>query len=114
MAAARVAEAGAAFRAALEHKPDFADAQYNEGIVLERTGRMDEAAAAFEATLRLQLRHPQAHQALGALYSVLGRSEDVARIYRHWRDVAPDHPPPRHTSPPVSAPEIPVRAPDAY
>jgi predicted TPR repeat methyltransferase len=110
----RIDEAATAFRAALERKPDFADAQYNEGVVLERAGRIDEAAAAFETTLRLQPEHHQAHHALGAVYGMLGRSEDLARIYRHWRDVAPDHPSARHMAAAVNAAEMPARAADDY
>jgi protein O-mannosyl-transferase len=82
-------------RKALELKPDYIEATYNLGYVLDRMGRMDEARTAYEEALRLAPDNPDAHNNLGVLYM---RAGDLARARREFERAAsldPADPAPR-------------------
>lgn len=46
---------------ALRHRADFAEAQFNLGLALERQGKLAEAEARFQQAVRLKPDHAEAH-----------------------------------------------------
>lgn len=65
------------FEAALESKPEFAEAHYNLGIALERTGKVREAAAQFEEAVRIK---PEDAAARSALAGLRGAEKDAGNV----------------------------------
>jgi tetratricopeptide (TPR) repeat protein len=51
----------------LRIKPDFAEAHYNLGVALEKTGRVQEAIAQYERALRIQPDYTEAQNKLAHL-----------------------------------------------
>jgi Flp pilus assembly protein TadD len=54
---------------------------YNRGLVLERQGRNDEAAAAYAEAVRLDPRDVDAQVRLGLVLRDLGRDEEANRAF---------------------------------
>ncbi len=57
-------EAVAAYRKALELKPDYAEAHNNLGLALMNQGKLDEAVTAYRKALELEPDHANAHNNL--------------------------------------------------
>jgi Flp pilus assembly protein TadD len=55
----------AAFREAIQLKPDFAEAHYNLGIALAETGQLPDAIAAYRKAIELKPGFAEAHCNLG-------------------------------------------------
>jgi tetratricopeptide (TPR) repeat protein len=66
----RLAEAEAAFKAALELKPDNAVAGNELGIVERKLGKFAEAEAAYQRTIAAEPNYAPAHLNLGVLYDL--------------------------------------------
>jgi tetratricopeptide (TPR) repeat protein len=77
---AKLAEALAAFRKALESDPAFAIAAYNMGVVLAHQGAQGEAVEAFRAAIRLRPGFGAAHFGLGLLLRMRGDPEADAEL----------------------------------
>ncbi|MBV8976040.1 MAG: tetratricopeptide repeat protein [Alphaproteobacteria bacterium] len=73
--------AEAAYRNAVAHRPDYADAHYNLGIVLKAAGRSAEAADAFRQALQHRPQYPEAMVQLGTLLSESGSKEQSLALY---------------------------------
>ncbi len=58
------------FGAAIEIRPDFAEAYNNLGLTLSDLGRKEEAVAAFKKAIELAPEAPEAYNNLGCLYKV--------------------------------------------
>jgi tetratricopeptide (TPR) repeat protein len=67
-------------RGLLAEHPNLAPAHGLLGLALEQLGRVNEAAAEFESTLKIAERDPRATTALGHIYGRMGRREDALRI----------------------------------
>ncbi len=65
LAEGRIEEALAAFRQALELKPDYAEAHNNYGMALAKKGESEEALREFKEALRLKPKLARAHNNLG-------------------------------------------------
>jgi tetratricopeptide (TPR) repeat protein len=65
------------FRAALEIKPDYADALYNVGVVMLEKEQWDEAAANFKQALALDSNSARAHNNLGYALLQKGRTDEA-------------------------------------
>ncbi len=63
----------AAWRRAVQRKPDYLEAGYNLGLALERLGRVDEAARTYEALLRWHPRQVLLRERLAALQEAAPR-----------------------------------------
>src|SRR6185503_20199195 len=72
-----LAEAGAAFTAALKAKPDYAEAHYALGTVLQQQGKFDEAIAACRQALRYAPNAPEIHNTLGTALRQKGDMESA-------------------------------------
>jgi serine/threonine protein kinase/Flp pilus assembly protein TadD len=68
----------AAFRKAIQLKPDFTDARCNLGIALEHKGALDEAITAYRETIRVQPDYAKAYRNLGCLLCDQKRDYDGA------------------------------------
>ncbi len=66
--AGRHEEAGDAYRRAIELAPGETLARYNLGILLQQTGSIKQALAAFQDLLAIDARHARAHYQLGMLF----------------------------------------------
>jgi tetratricopeptide (TPR) repeat protein len=64
-------------RAALQFNPDQAETLGNLGLVLERLGRVDEAAVQMERMVKLDPKSPKGHLHLGRLRQLQGRPRDA-------------------------------------
>jgi Flp pilus assembly protein TadD len=80
--AGKLLEAVACFRAALQRRPDDADAQRGLARALVRLGRQEEAAAAYRAALRLRPEDAEAQHELGDVLRRLGRPAEAEAAYR--------------------------------
>ena len=74
---------------------------YNRGLVLERQGRNDEAAAAYAEAARLDPADVDAQVRLGLVLRDLGRDEEANRAFLMALDLkrAASLPPPREPEP---------------
>ena len=75
------AEATAAFRKAITLKPDYAEAHYYLGEVLEREGKHAEAAQEFAKAESLKKNYFEAALDLGSAYYQLNQWQDAAGAY---------------------------------
>ena len=66
---------------ALRSKPDYAEAHYNLGVVLERVGRAQEAIEHYEQALRIKPDYVKAHYNLGVALARLGRMPEAIGHY---------------------------------
>lgn len=74
------ARAEAAYREAIELKPDLAQAWNGLGHALKNQARFEEAFRAYEEALRLRPNDPLALQYLGEAYVLLGRLDDARAL----------------------------------
>jgi Flp pilus assembly protein TadD len=75
----KLAEAASAFSGAVKSKPDYAQAHYALGTVLQQQARLDEAIAAFRQALRYSPQAPEVHNNLGTALRQKGDME-AARV----------------------------------
>jgi tetratricopeptide (TPR) repeat protein len=98
--AARPAPAGdatAAYERALQLDPDFAEAHFNLGNLLLRTGRRNDAIAHFESAVRLKPDFAEAHTNLGsALITQPGRLPEAIEHFEAALRANPDYAPARN------------------
>ena len=66
-------------RAAIEAKPDYAEAHYALGTVLQQQGNLDGAIAAFQRALKYAPNAAEIHNTLGSALSRKGNKE-AARL----------------------------------
>lgn len=79
------AAAAEAFRRALAHRPDFADAWNELGYALRHQRRYAESLQAYAEALRLRPDFPEALEYLGEAYVELGRLDDARRVLERLR-----------------------------
>ena len=87
----RLDEAAERYRQASQIEPDFAEAHYNLGVVLQWQGKAIDAAGAFRRAINLKPDYFEAHTNLGAALETLGRPEDAISAYRQALTVNPSH-----------------------
>ena len=63
-------------------KPDYAEAQSNLGIILQKLGRLDEAEASYKKAIVLKPDNTKVHFGLGVLYKKQGKFEKAAERFR--------------------------------
>lgn len=91
LAASDAPQAEACYREALRLTPDFAQAQANLGLVLERRGLAYEAEACYRRSLAIDPSHPEAHLNLGALLAQQKRFAAAEAAYCTALALAPRH-----------------------
>jgi tetratricopeptide (TPR) repeat protein len=80
----------AAYKKAIELKPDDADAHYNLGVNLSALGNKEEAVAAFKKAIELKPDDADAHYNLGVNLSALGNKEEAVAAYKKAIELKPD------------------------
>jgi protein O-GlcNAc transferase len=86
-------EAMAAYRRALELKPDYPEAQQSGRCTgRERQGRVDEAMAAYRRALELKPDYAEAHNNLGNALKERGQLDEAIAAYRRALELKPDYP----------------------
>lgn len=80
------------FRHAKAVTEDNYVACHNLGSALARAGRWDEAAANFEAALKIKPRYPDAHYDLGIIAAERGRLPEAIEHYHRALELNPDFP----------------------
>jgi tetratricopeptide (TPR) repeat protein len=71
-------------------KPDFAEACFNRGNVLQELGRLDEAIASYDKAIALKPDHAAAHANRGNVLHMLLQAEDALNSYDRAIQVKPD------------------------
>ncbi|MES2932283.1 MAG: tetratricopeptide repeat protein, partial [Pseudomonadota bacterium] len=79
------------YKQVLELEPDYAQARYLYGSLLEQTNRDQEAQAEFEAAVRISPSYIDAHHALGKLHLKHARLQDAANGFQQVLKLKPDH-----------------------
>jgi predicted O-linked N-acetylglucosamine transferase (SPINDLY family) len=87
----RFNEAEAAFRTILKIKPDFPEAHYNLGYVLEINGRFNEAAESFKRAVELKPNFAEAYNMLGKILDHQNKAEEAMAFYQHALAIKPDY-----------------------
>lgn len=77
------------FNRALDLRPDFAEAYYNLGLSLQRSGRYAEAAAAYEQAATLAPGQAAVHANLGTAYLAMKRPFQAEKELRRALELAP-------------------------
>ena len=110
----RVAEAEAAYRAAIRTDPEHSDAYNNLGVLLNGQQRQREAALCFSKVITLRPKYPEARRLLAIAYSTLGEVDKAVEVCEEWVQDDPDDPIARHTLAACSGRDVPPRASDEY
>jgi protein O-GlcNAc transferase len=71
-------DAEAAYRRALDRKPDYAEARYNLGSALFSQGRLEEAAESFRHALAARPNHAETYLNLSNVLQAQGKLDDAA------------------------------------
>ena len=108
----RFDEARAAYEHALELDPKHASAHQNCGNLLASRGRMRDAVEHYCTALILRPSDSAVSRQLGIAYSILGRDDEAAAIYRDWLEREPDNAVARHMLAACSKEAVPERASD--
>ncbi len=87
----RYNEAEQAFRAILKTKPDFAEAHYNLGYVLEITGKLEEASASFKRAIELKPNFAEAHNMLGKIFYHENKLNEAEACYQDALTINPNY-----------------------
>jgi protein O-GlcNAc transferase len=82
----------AAYRHALEIKPDYPEAHYNLGVALRERGQLDEAIAAYRHALELKPGYLEAHYNLGVALGDRGQFDEAIAAYRRALRLKPNYP----------------------
>lgn len=89
--AGRVNEAEEAFRAIIKIKPDFPEAHYNLGYVLEQNAKLHEATESFKNALSLKPDFAEAHNMLGKIFDQQDKLEEALVCYQKALVLKPDY-----------------------
>jgi len=109
-----LAEAEAAYRAAIRIDPEHSDAYHNLGVLLNAQKRPREAAVCFSKVITLRPNDPEARRLLALAHCTLGEVEHAVRIFEEWLADDPDDPVALHMHAACSGRDIPARASDAF
>ncbi len=82
-------QAAAAYRRAIEVKPDIAEAHFNLGGVLRALGNMPDAEAAYRRAVELQPAMAQAWSNLGFVVQELGRLDEAVAVLERAVEIDP-------------------------
>ena len=78
------------YREALEIKPDYPEVHNNLGVLLAKSGRVDEAMAEYQTALELNPDYPEAHNNLGNALARSGRLDEAIIHFQRALELQPD------------------------
>jgi protein O-GlcNAc transferase len=81
----------AAYERALSLKPDYADACYNIGVMLQGHGKLEHAIAAYERALSIKPDHAEAYNNMGNALKDQGKLEDAIAAYERALSIKADY-----------------------
>jgi tetratricopeptide (TPR) repeat protein len=87
----RFEEARDALRESLQYDPDFAQAHYHLGRVLEKEGDESEAIGEYEKAIALDKASAEPCYSLGLLYRKIHREADAERMFSEFRRRKKEH-----------------------
>lgn len=87
----RMEQAAAHFERALMLKPDYAEAQYNLGLVHAIQARTAQAVVHYERALTLRPDYPEAHHNLGVALHALGKTAQAVSHYERALMLQPNY-----------------------
>src|SRR6185437_1580569 len=79
----------AAYEEASRQRPDFAEAHFNQGVILSRLQNYDQATAAFERAISCDGRQPKFYIQCGNAFSERGLFARALEMYRQALQLAP-------------------------
>ncbi len=85
------AAAEAAYRRAKAVRPDYAEAHYNLGVLLQQQGRLAEAESAYQQALAAKPDYAESYANLGALLQEQARPDKAEAAYRQAIAFNPDY-----------------------
>ncbi len=83
-------EAIAAFREALEIKPDYVEARNNLGAALQSQGRIDEAMVQYRTALEIKPDYARVYYNLGTVLAGRGRFDEALAQFQRALELKPD------------------------
>jgi predicted O-linked N-acetylglucosamine transferase (SPINDLY family) len=86
----RLSEAEASFRRVLELKPDYAEAHFNLGNLLDEAKRLPEAEASYRRALELKPDYADVYYNLGTLFLEAQRLPEAESSFRRALELKPD------------------------
>jgi Flp pilus assembly protein TadD len=87
----KIDEAEKSYKKAIELKPDYAEAHYNLGVMLQNLGRFDEAEKSYKKAIELKPDFPEAYNNLGATLLKLSKIEEAEKSYKKAIELKPDY-----------------------
>lgn len=87
----RLDEASASYRQAAAIKPDYAEANFNLGVVFQMQGRLEEAGKSYRQALKIKPDYAGACLNLGIVLKEQGRLGEAVDSYRHALAINPDY-----------------------
>ena len=88
----KIEEAEKSYKKAIELKPDYAEAHYNLGVILQSLGRFDETEKSYKKAIELKPDFPEAHYNLGVTLQNLGRLDEAETSLKKAIELKPDFP----------------------
>jgi len=70
------------FETATKIKPDYAEAYFNQGVILKEVGRLEDAVECYKIAIDLVPNYTDAHNNLGNAYKVLGQLDSAIESYK--------------------------------
>ena len=84
-------DAIAAYRRAIDIKPDFAEAYSNLGVALKEQGKLNEAVAAYRQAIGIKPDYAEAHSNLGVSLKQQGKLSEAIAAFRQAIGIRPDY-----------------------
>ena len=81
----RFEEAESALREALRYEPNFAEAHYHLGRVLEKEGQTEAAVGEYEKAVAMDVSAAEPCYSLGLLYQKMHRTAEAEKMFAEFR-----------------------------
>ena len=75
----------------LKFDPNFVNAHYNLGIVLQELGEYKRAIKSYEKTIQIDPKFTDAHNNLGIVFDLLGKTTKAKNFYKKAIEIQPNY-----------------------